>query len=307
MDASPKRTLIVLVGPTAVGKTSLAMQLARHLKTEIVSADSRQVYRELEIGTAKPTRLELISVPHHFINVKSIMENYDAGQYGNEALSLIHEKFETYADLILCGGSGLYIKAVLEGFDEMPVIPDGLRAELVKSYEANGLSWIQEKVKELDPGYFAVVDQLNPHRLIRALEINYASGKSVLEWRKKGKRDLPFSVVKIGLSLERGELYKRIDARMDKMVEEGLFEEASQFFNQRHLPALQTVGYQEIFGFMEGKYSREEALRLLKRNSRNYAKRQLTWFRRDMEITWFEAGDDERILEFVEHRKLTHE
>lgn len=295
------------MGPTAVGKTAVSLQLATAFHTEIISADSRQIYRELEIGTAKPSLEELTRIKHHFINSHSIREQYDAGSYGRDALVLMDELFQTRDTVILCGGSGLYIKAVLEGFDEMPDIPEGLRAELVASYNKHGLPWLQQKLHQLDPEFYEAVDQQNPQRLIRALEINYASGKSVLEWRKKNKRELPFSVTKVGLSLERDELYHRIDSRMDKMVEDGLFNEASEFFSLRHLPALQTVGYQEIFDFMEGKYNRAEALRLLKRNSRRYAKRQLTWFKKDAEITWFDASDYDRIVKFIQQQEIARE
>ncbi|MBX2917307.1 MAG: tRNA (adenosine(37)-N6)-dimethylallyltransferase MiaA [Cyclobacteriaceae bacterium] len=288
------KILIVIVGPTAVGKTALAIRLAQQLQTEIVSADSRQIYRELEIGTAKPSRAELEQVPHHFINSHSIKEDYDAGAYGREALALINSLFQRYNNLILCGGSGLYIKAVLEGFDEMPSIPEGLRDQIIQEYEANGLTWLQAQVKQVDPDYFEVVDIQNPHRLIRALELHRAWQKPMHELRQQKKIEHPFQIVKIGLELERNELYSRIDTRMDAMIADGLFEEAEKFYLYRNLNALQTVGYREIFGFMDGLYDRSEAIRLLKRNSRHYAKRQLTWFKKDADTKWFKP---EQIVE----------
>jgi tRNA dimethylallyltransferase len=280
------KKLVVLVGPTAVGKTAAAIALAERWNTEIISADSRQIYREMEIGTAKPTDEELSRIKHHFINFKSIEENYNAGQFGRDAMERINELFEEKDVLILCGGSGLYIKALLEGFDEMPEIHERLRKEIIEKYTQKGLAWLQGEVEKIDPDYFALVDVQNPQRLMRALELNLSSGQPMHILRKKKKIELPFQVTKIGLQLPREELYQRIDLRMDQMIEKGLFEEAARFYPQRHLNALQTVGYQEIFGYIEKKYSREEAIRLLKRNSRHYAKRQLTWFKKDQEIKW---------------------
>ena len=286
MDSSGKR-LIVIVGPTAVGKTAVAIRLAKHFNTEIISADSRQIYKELEIGTAKPTQAELNQVQHHFINSHSIQEDYDAAQYGNDAMALIHQLFEKYDTLILCGGSGLYIKALLEGFDDIPEVPDEVRDQLIEDFESKGLLWLQNKMRELDPDHFKRIDQKNPVRLMRALEVKIATGNSIASFQTSAKKSLPFKVVKIGLELDRAELYKRIDSRMDHMIQEGLFEEAKRFYKVKHLNALQTVGYREIFDYLDGQYDREEAVRLLKRNSRRYAKRQLTWFKRDEEIVWF--------------------
>jgi tRNA dimethylallyltransferase len=286
-----KRKLIVIVGPTAVGKTAVAMELAERLETEIISADSRQIFREMEIGTAKPSAAELAKVKHHFVNVKSIEEGYDAGQYGRDALELTTQLFEKFDRLILCGGSGLYVKALLEGFDEMPEVAAGVREKIIQEYNLKGLEWLQKEVEKIDPEYFLQVDVKNPQRLMRALELYCASGKPLSVLRKRQKKELPFEVVKIGLELQREELYQRIDDRMDKMIEQGLFEEAEKLYAKRKLNALQTVGYREIFGFMDGAYDREEAVRLLKRNSRHYAKRQLTWFKKDREIAWCKSSE----------------
>jgi len=296
---STKR-LIVIVGPTAVGKTALAIRLAQQLQTEIISADSRQIYKELEIGTAKPSLAELEQIKHHFVNSHSIKEEYDAGAYGREALLLINSLFQQYDNLILCGGSGLYVRAVLEGFDEMPPVPEGLRDEIIKEYETNGLIWLQAQVKQVDPLYFEVVDIQNPHRLIRALELHRAWHKPMHELRKQKKLEHPFQIVKIGLELEREELYSRIDTRMDAMIAQGLFAEAEKFYPMRNLNALQTVGYREIFGFMDGLYDRTEAIRLLKRNSRHYAKRQLTWFKKDSDTKWFSVIQLDKIISYLE-------
>lgn len=293
------KELIVIAGPTAVGKTEVALQLAAHFKTEIISADSRQIFRELLIGTAQPTADELSRVPHHFISSHSIEESFDAGAYGRNALTLIKTLFNTYDRLILCGGSGLYIKAVLEGFDDMPAIPPGLRDQLSGEYESKGIVWLQEELKKIDPFYYEEVDLNNPQRLIRAIELFKASGVMPSQLRQKSKRKHDFEVIKIGLELDRDELYRRINLRMDEMIIRGLFEEAQQFYEKRHLNALQTVGYREVFDYLEGKYNREEAIRLLKRNTRRYAKRQLTWFKRDPEFKWFQPDQLSNIFDFI--------
>jgi len=288
------KKLVVIVGPTASGKTALAIDLALRWNTEIISADSRQIYKELEIGTAKPTDQELKLVKHHFINTHSVEELYNAAQFGMDAEALILRLFQKYDCLIACGGSGLYLKALLEGFDEMPEVPAEVRSQIVAQYQEKGLGWLQAEVKQKDPNYFETVDIQNPQRLMRALEVFATTGKPFSEWRKKSKKTLPYSVIKVGLDLNRDKLYERIDTRMDKMIVNGVFEEAAKFYPQKHLNALQTVGYQEIFGFMDDLYDKEEAIRLLKRNSRHYAKRQLTWFKRDAEVQWFQSSDAAR-------------
>ncbi|HPH47597.1 MAG TPA: tRNA (adenosine(37)-N6)-dimethylallyltransferase MiaA, partial [Chryseolinea sp.] len=258
---------------------------------------SRQIFKELTIGTAKPNEEELAAVKHHFINSHSITERYDAAQYGRDALELIHQLFEKYDYLILCGGSGLYVKAILEGFDNIPEIAEEIREELNQHYEKEGIAWLQEKMRALDPEHFETIDQQNPHRLIRALEVKIGTGLSISTFRKKAKLQHSFSIVKIGLELPREVLNKRIDDRMDQMIRDGLFDEAKNVFSYKDQQALQTVGYQEIFDFMEGRYDRDEAIRLLKRNSRRYAKRQITWFKRDDEIVWMNPFDVEGIIE----------
>ena len=287
MSGSQKK-LIVIVGPTAVGKTAAAISVVEKLKTEIISADSRQIFKELNIGTAKPSNEELKRVTHHFIDSKSDNENYDAGQYGRDAIELIHSLFKKYDWLVMVGGSGLYVKAALEGFDDMPEVPEGIRLEILKEYHSKGLPWLQQQVKEADLEFFNSVDQQNPQRLMRALELLQSTDKSIRELRVKKKTEHPFEVIKIGLNLPREVLYQRIDKRMDQMIHDGLFDEAKQFYPLRHLNALQTVGYREIFDYIDGLYDYEETVRLLKRNSRRYAKRQLTWFLRDNEVSWFQ-------------------
>lgn len=298
MDFSQKR-LIVIVGPTAVGKTGVAIKIARHFKTEIISADSRQIYKELAIGTAKPSDEELSLVLHHFINSHSIHQEYDAAQFGEEALALITQLFERVDYLVVCGGSGLYIKALLEGFDDIPEVPDEIRDQLIEDFESKGLLWLQNKMRELDPDHFKNIDQKNPMRLMRALEVKLATGKSISAFQSAVKKNHPFHIIKIGLELDRAALYKRIDERMDAMIAEGLFEEAQSLYSFRNLNALQTVGYREIFEHLEGKYDKEEAIRLLKRNSRRYAKRQLTWFKRDEAIRWVKPDQLDAMLAFI--------
>lgn len=294
------KTLLVVAGPTAVGKTAVAIRLAKHFHTEIISADSRQIFRELNIGTAKPDEAELAAVPHHFINSHSITETYDAAAYGLEALELIQKLFRKSDHVILCGGSGLYIKAVCEGFDDIPEVQDEIREKLIAQFEASGITWLQTEMQRVDPELFASIDQQNPHRLIRALEVKIGTGNSISFYQTKSKYNHPFRIVKIGLELPREELYQRIDQRMDKMIDDGLFEEAKSLVSFKDHQALQTVGYQEIFEYLAGHYDNDEAIRLLKRNSRRYAKRQLTWFKRDEHFHWKNPGDFDGIIRLID-------
>ena len=291
------------MGPTAVGKTAASISVAEKLATEIISADSRQIFKELTIGTAKPSAEELRKIPHHFIGHKSIQEEYTAGQYGREALSLMIQLFKKYDWLVMVGGSGLYIKAALEGFDEMPEVRSGTREKIVEEFQAKGLDWLQHEVEQTDPDYFSTVDRQNPQRLMRALELFRSSGKPMNSLRVNRKAALPFEVIKIGLNIPRDQLYQRIDTRMDKMISNGLVEEARKFYPSKDRNALQTVGYREIFDYFDGLYSYDEAVRLLKRNSRRYAKRQLTWFTRDREVNWFE--NEKGILNWLECKIVT--
>ncbi len=295
------KKLIVIAGPTAVGKTAVAISVAKHFGTEIVSADSRQLFRELTIGTAKPSASELSEVKHHFINSHSIHEPYDAARYGREALELINTLFKTHDHVVLCGGSGLYIRAVCDGFDDIPEVAPAIRETLVREFKTHGVAVLQQKLKTLDPAHFENIDIQNPHRLIRALEVVIGTGASISSFRTQTRPTHSFSVVKIGLELPRLELYERIDTRMEKMIREGLFEEAEGLYPYREHNALQTVGYSEIFGFMEGRYDRNEAIRLLGQNSRRYAKRQMTWFRRDAGMVWMNPADLDGIIKLISH------
>jgi len=294
------KTLICIVGPTASGKTSLAISIAKHYQTEILSADSRQFFREMEIGTAKPTSEELSQVPHHFVNNKSILEEYDAGTYAEEALALLNKLFEEHEVVVLCGGSGLYIKAVCEGFDEIPQVPEAIRQKLNSELENFGLPNLVEKLEQIDPEYYQVVDKNNPQRVVRALEVFEATRLPYSSFRKSEKKARPFRIIKIGLDLPREELYGRIDARMDVMLSKGLLEEVKILIKYRHINALQTVGYSEIFDFLDGKYDWNECVRLLKQNSRRYAKRQLTWFKRDVTTHWFNPKNEGEIFRFLD-------
>ncbi|MGY6741143.1 MAG: tRNA (adenosine(37)-N6)-dimethylallyltransferase MiaA [Cecembia sp.] len=296
----PSKILLVVVGPTAVGKTSLCLKLAKKFNTEIISADSRQFYKETEIGTAKPSPTELQEVPHHFIGHKSIFDSYDVKSFEKDTLKLLESLFELKNMVILTGGSGFFIDVACQGMDEIPDVDPSIRTQLIADFTKKGLAYLQSELSHLDPLYHEQVDLNNPQRLMRALEVCIATGQPYSSFRKKEKVKRPFQVIKIGLKRDREELYQRIDLRMDQMISNGLFEEAAALFSNRHLNALQTVGYSEIFGFLEGKYDKEEAIRLLKRNSRRYAKRQLTWFRKDQDITWFHPDQEKEIIDFVE-------
>ena len=294
------KTLIVVVGPTAVGKTGMAIKLGQHFNTEIISADARQVFKEMTIGTAKPTSHELQIVKHHLIDSHSIHDSFDAASYALLALNKINALFTVNNNLILCGGSGLYIKGLLEGFDEMPEVKPGIRDLLNKILADEGILSLQKELKNSDLDYYNIVDKQNPQRLIRALEVIRTSGKPYSYFRNRTKIKLPFQVIKIGLELPRQILNERIDKRMDNMIASGLFEDARQLYPHKNINALQTVGYKEIFDFLDGKYNKEEAIRLLKQNTRHYAKRQMTWFKKDKEIRWFSPDDFNGILNYIE-------
>jgi tRNA dimethylallyltransferase len=292
----------MVVGPTAVGKTSLCIKLAKNFQTEIISSDSRQFYRETQIGTAKPSPEELAEVRHHLIDHKSIFDVYDVKDFEKDALKVIEEIFQTRDVAIMTGGSGLFVNIIAHGMDEIPDIDPQIRTDLIKSYQEFGLEYLQKKLKETDPEYYEEVDLMNPQRLMRAIEVCLGTGKPYSTFRQKKKIERPFHIIKVGLNRDREELYQRIDQRMEEMIAQGLFEEAERLFPYRHLNALQTVGYSEVFGYLEGNYDKEEAIRLLKRNSRRYAKRQLTWFRKDPEITWFHPDQVKEIMVFVQEQ-----
>ncbi len=280
------KNLICITGPTAVGKTALSIRLAQYLDTEIISADSRQFYREMRIGTAVPDDEELRAVPHHFIGHISIHESFDAGAFEIHALTLLEKLFKQYDNLVLVGGSGLYINALLYGLDEFPEIPENIRAALNEELKTRGLNALAEELKRKDPVTYARIDIQNPRRVIRALEVARASGKPYSHFAggKKKKRDFNFKI--FALNLPRPILYRRIELRTDKMMEDGLPGEARSLYPYRHLPALQTVGYRELFDYFDGKWDLDRAVFEIKKNTRRYAKRQLTWWRKNSEVIW---------------------
>jgi len=299
-----KKTLITIVGPTAVGKTSFAIDLALKYSTEIISADSRQIYRQLKIGTAKPTHTQLALVKHHFIDYLNIDEDFNAGEFEKRAIETILDIFTRKDIAIMCGGSGLYINAVCHGIDEIPTVEPDLRELLIATFEKEGLAPLINELKLHDPQYYKQVDRSNPQRIIRALEVIRSTGKPYSKFRKRKNPKRPFRIIKIGLELDRSELYDSVDKRMDMMIKNGLFEEAKELFSYKELNALQTVGYKEIFGYLEGEYGKVEAIRLLKRNSRRYAKRQLTWFKKDDEVQWFNAGEVDAIMNYINSKVM---
>ncbi len=282
-----QKELIVIAGPTAVGKTAIAIKLAQQLKTEIISADSRQFYREMSIGTAKPNTDELLQARHHFINSHSVTESFNVGDFEKQALQLLDELFKTHDKVIMAGGSGLFIQAVTQGFDELPAADVDTRNNLNEELAEKGIDFLQKRLKEADPGYYEQVDLNNPQRLIRALEVFETTGKPFSSYRKATTNKRPFHITKIGLDLPRDILYQRINQRVDDMIDQGLLEEVRSLLPYRHLNALNTVGYGELFDYFDGKTDLNTAIELIKQNTRRFAKRQLTWFRKDKEVRWF--------------------
>lgn len=293
------KTLIVIVGPTAIGKTALAITIANTLNTEIISADSRQFFKEMEIGTAKPSNEELDAAPHHFINSHSIKDFFSTGDFEVSALKVIDDIFSRKDQAIMVGGSGLYINAVLNGLDELPQTDLDIREMLNQRLKQEGLASIQAELATLDPEYYAVVDQSNPQRVIRGLEFVLSTGKKLSSFQSRTKKVRPFKVVKIGLNKDRAALYRQIDLRVDQMMAKGLLEEVKSLLPFREYNALKTVGYAELFDYLDGQISLEAAIDKLKQNTRRFAKRQLTWFRRDEEIRWFEPDQTTDILTFI--------
>ncbi len=299
MTSQLKKHLIILVGPTAIGKTSLAIGLAQHFNTEIISADSRQFYREMAIGTAKPTEEELGQAKHHFVDFLSIEDSYSAGKFEVEALKTIDEIHTKSDTAILAGGSGLFVNGVSIGFDDLPSSEE-LRNRLKEEYAHDGIEPLQESLKKLDSEYYEKMDINNPQRLIRALEVCMLSGKKFSDIRKEQKKTRPFNMIKVGIEADREIIYERINKRVDLMMDEGLEEEVKSLLPHKDLNALNTLGYQEIIAYLEGKSDKETAIELIKRNSRRFAKRQLTWFKKDKETKWFDYLDSDSIIEYIE-------
>lgn len=293
------KKLVIITGPTASGKTAISVQIAKALNTEIISCDSRQFYKEMSIGTAKPSPQEMDGVKHHFVNSHSVTDEVNAGRFEREALSIITRLFQKHDYVILCGGSGLFIDAITKGFDDMPSITPDVRENLRNEFEKEGLKPLQEQLLQLDPEYYNQVDLDNSQRVIRALEVCLSSAKTYTELRRGQTEKRPFDTIKFVLDWPRQDLYNRINQRVDTMVSEGLEEEVKSLQPFRSLNSLNTVGYKEIFNYLDGETTQPEAIELIKRNSRRYAKRQLTWFRRDPSYQWIKNIDPFHILDII--------
>ena len=293
------KTLVVVTGPTAVGKTALTMELAQHYGVPIINADSRQIYRELKIGTAAPTDEQLRQVPHLFVGSKSIDDYYNASMYEQEVLSYIKES-SSPIDL-LSGGSMMYIDAVCNGIDDIPTVRDDIREEMKRRYQEEGLEALCEELRQLDPEHYAIVDRQNYRRVIHALEICHQTGKTYTSFRTQQKKERPFRIVKIGLNREREELYTRINQRVDQMMNDGILDEVKGLINKRETNALNTVGYKELFDYLDGRWSLDEAVERIKGNTRRYARKQLTWYKRDEDMRWFHPDDIQEILNYLKH------
>ena len=285
-------TLLLIVGPTGVGKTELSLRVAEHFGCPILNCDSRQIYRGIPIGTAAPTEAEQARVKHYFVATRDLEEDYNAGQYERDALALLEELFKRHKVVVMTGGSMLYADAVCDGLDDLPNVPAEIRQQVKEAYEKGGLEWLQAEVQRLDPDYWQVVDQQNPARLAHCVELCMTTGKAYSSLRTNTRKERPFRIIKIGLERDRAGLYARIDKRVEQMVKEGLVEEAQSVYPKRQLNSLQTVGYRELFAHFDGEYDLNRAIELIQQNTRHYAKRQMTWFRRDKDIHWLNANDD---------------
>ena len=295
--------LITVLGPTAIGKTKLGIQLAEHFETEVLSADSRQFYREMRIGTAVPSDEELARVRHHFIQDRSVLEDYNVGSFEQDAIELLEDKFRTRKVMVMVGGSGLYVDAVLNGLDEFPEVDASVREKLVELLDEKGLEPLQEMLQKLDPVSYERIDIQNRQRIVRALEICIGTGKPFSSFWMNRRKERSFRSIKIGLRADRQLVYRRINERVDLMMEQGLLEEARRLYPHRDLNALQTVGYRELFSHFDGDLSLEEAVSEIKKNTRRFAKRQGTWFRKDEDITWFEHDEEPaKIIGFLKDR-----
>ena len=293
------KKLFIILGPTASGKTALSILLAEKLNTEIISCDSRQFYKELKIGTAPPNKEQLQKIKHHFIQHLSIKENYNTGQYEEDAIKKLSSLFKKYDNLILVGGSGLYIDAICNGIDNIPQTPQEIRDRINNEFSEKGITWLQEKIKEIDLDFYKKSDNKNPQRLKRCLEVYQNTGKKISSFYKKEKIKRNFKIIKIGISTERETLYNRINQRVDQMIKSGLIDEAKELFQFQKFNALNTVGYKELFNFFENKLDKEAAIEEIKKNTRRLSKRQITWFKRDNQINWFKIDQEDEIIKFI--------
>lgn len=297
-----KPTLIVLIGPTGIGKTDLSLNIAEHYNTEIISADSRQLYADLKIGTAAPTPEQLARVKHHFVGTLQLTDYYSAAQYEAEVMKKLDELFKRHNVIVLTGGSMMYVDAVRKGIDDIPTVDEETRKTLMQHYENVGLERLCAELKILDPEYYDIVDKKNPKRVIHALEICYMTGQTYTSFRTSQTKERPFNIIKVGLRREREELYARINKRVDIMMEDGLLEEAKSVYQYKNLNSLNTVGYKEMFKYLDGEWELPFAIEKIKQNSRIYSRKQVTWFKRDTDITWFHPDDTDNIMSFIEER-----
>lgn len=297
-----KKNLIVVVGPTGIGKTTLAISIARQFQTEVISADSRQFFKEMEIGTAKPSTEELAAAPHHFINSHSIQTLFSTGDFEVQAIELIEQLFKKHDKLVMVGGSGLYIDAVCKGLDNLPDTDLNIREKLNQQLANEGLEAIKKQLSEYDPEYYQKVDQANPQRMIRGLEFYLSTGTKLSAHLTNNKKTRSFNIIKVGLNMDRTELYNRINLRVDKMMEAGLLDEVKSLLPFRKYNALNTVGYSELFSHLDGDITLKEAIDQIKQNTRRFAKRQLTWFRKDDSTTWFEPGHDDAVINYINEK-----
>ena len=296
---SSGKTLIVLTGPTAVGKTAVSLDIAKHFGIPVINADSRQIFKELIIGTARPTETEMQEVRHYFVGTLSIDDYYSASLYEQQVLELLDKEFQSHDYALLSGGSMMYIDAVCDGIDDIPTIDDDTRALMKQRLKEEGLEALVEELKRLDPEYYEIVDRQNPRRVVHALEICVMTGKTYTSFRKRSKKERPFRIIKIGLDRPREELYNRINARVDKMMSDGLLDEVKALYPEKELNALNTVGYKELFDYLDGRWPLEEAVERIKGNTRRYARKQLTWYKKDEQIRWFHPDDKQSIINFI--------
>ena len=293
------KTLIVITGPTAVGKTALCLDVAKHFDIPIINADSRQIFRELKIGTARPSDKQLAQVHHDFVGMLGLDDYYSASLFEQQVLALLEQQFQKRDYALMAGGSMMYIDAVCDGIDDIPTIDDETRATMKRRLAEEGLEALVEELRRLDPEYYEIVDRQNPRRVVHALEICQMTGQTYTSFRKRERRQRPFDIVKIGLNLPREELYDRINRRVDQMMADGLLEEAKRLYPMRHLNALNTVGYKELFDYIDGRWSLEEAVERIKGNTRRYARKQLTWYKKDEQIRWFRPDETDNIIEYI--------
>lgn len=302
---SKAKTLLVLIGPTGVGKTELSLRLAERFQTDIISSDSRQLYADLKIGTAAPTPEQLARVPHHFVGTLQLTDYYSAAQYETEVMKLLSVLFQEKDIVILTGGSMMYVDAVCKGIDDIPTVDEKTRTLMKQRYEEEGLDNLCAELKLLDPEYYKIVDLKNPKRVVHALEICYMTGRTYTSFRTRSAKERPFNILKIGLTRDREELYERINRRVDMMIEDGLLEEAKVVYPYKHLNSLNTVGYKEIFNYLDGEWDLSFAIEKIKQNSRIYSRKQMTWFKRDEEIVWFHPEQEKEILNYIEEKFQT--